>query len=103
MNRISCFEGDCESIGAEKDEIRPSYCEYEPPGEPSSNSKHNLLKLLGGVWMAVDFKQGLDADTNPSEDFLMASGEVQYILKRLGLWCALQFVVLAIEELERKR
>ncbi len=103
MDHSSCFEGDCGSIGAEKDEIRLSYCEYEPPGEPPSSSKNNLLRLLGGLWAAVNFKQSLDADTNPSEDFLIASGEVQRILKRMGLWCALQFVVLAIEELERKR
>ncbi len=103
MDRSSCFEGGCGSIRAEKEEIRLSYCEYEPPREPTADSKNNLLRLLGGLWAAVDLKQSSDADTNPSDDFLLASIAVQYILKRLGLWCALQFVVFVIEELECKR
>ncbi len=102
MDHSSCPGGGCGSIEAEKEEIRLSYCEYEPPGEPSADLKNNLLRLLGGLWTAVDLKQSPDADTNPSDDFLIAASAVQHILKHLGLWCALQFVVITIEELGHK-
>ncbi len=102
MDPSSCFGGGCDSSEAKMAEIRLSYCEYEPPGDPSPDLKNNLLMLFGGLWTAVNLKHSPDVDANPSHDFLIAANAVQHILKRLGLWCALQFVVITIEELDRK-